>query len=54
MLENDNSHPSRAEMTLHPNSAKEVEVVKKPKWLFTETDPKVVAYVPSIQRGKAK
>jgi hypothetical protein len=54
MLANYTSHPTRAEMTLHPNSAKEVKVVKMPTWLFTETDPKVVAYMPSIQRRKAK
>ena len=54
MLVTDGSHPSRAEVILYPNSAKEVEFVKSLNWLFTEKDPKVVAYAPSIQRRKAK
>ena len=53
MLEKDNSNPSRTEVTLCPTSSKEVEFVKRPKWLFTEKGPKVVAYMPSIQRRKA-
>jgi hypothetical protein len=54
MLKTDDSRPSRAEVTLYPNSSKEVKFVKRPKWFFTEKGPKVVAYMPSIQRRKAK
>ena len=51
-LETDGSDPSRAESVLRPNSAKEVEFVNRPKWPFTETGPKVFAYMPSILRRR--
>jgi len=46
--------PKQGEARALPELCKRGLSVKQPKWLFTETGPKVLAYAPSIQRRKAQ